>query len=265
MPLTGKVAIVTGAGGVGCGGAVARRLATAGAAVVACDVDEPRGRETVRAIQSDGGRAAFVRADVASGDEMRLLVEQTERTFGGLDVLINVASAPFDPQGPLAGWFDAVNVDLLGPMYAIRHAIPAMRRRGGGAIVNFGSTSAVGHGFMPSPSPGYDTAKAGVMRLSTMLAPLAESENIRVNCLVPDWVATPEVKRYWDTLTPEQRKAHDVPDVLTSVEEVADAVLELATDENLAGRVMVWWSGQPKRLIRVGDPGHDGWDDETEG
>jgi len=263
MPLAGKVAIVTGAGGVGCGGAVARRLARAGAAVVACDVDEPRGRETVRAIESDGGRATFVRADVASQDEMRSLVDRAEQTYGGLDVLANVASAPYEPQGLLTGWFDAVGVDLLGPMYAIWHAIPAMRRRGGGAIVNFGSTSALGHGFKPSNSPGYDTAKAGVMRLTTMLAPLAETENIRVNCLVPDWVATPEVKQYWDTLTPEARHQQGVPDVLTTVEEIADAVLELATDARLAGRIMVWWSGQPKRLIRLRDPGHDGWEDET--
>lgn len=260
MSLSGKVAIVTGAGGVGCGGAVARRLARAGAAVVACDVDHQRGENVVRAIEADGGRAIYVPADVAREDDVRRLIEAAEKEFGGLDILVNIASAPFEPQGMLAGWFDAVAVDLLGPMYAIWHAIPAMRRRGGGAIVNFGSTSALGHGYKPSPAPGYDTAKAGIMRLTTMLAPLAESENIRVNCLLPDWVATPEVKAYWDGLTAEDRHVQGVPDVLTTLDEIADAVLELATDERLAGRVMVWWSGQPKRLIRAVDPGHDGWE-----
>lgn len=260
MPLTGKVAIVTGAGGVGSGRAIARRLARAGAAVVACDVNEPRSRDVVRAIEADGGRATFVPADVSREDQVRAVVETAEATYGGLDLLVNNASAPYEPQGLLAGWFDAVEVDLLGPMYAIWHAIPAMRRRGGGAVVNVGSTSALGHGQKPSNSPGYDTAKAGVMRLTTMLAPLADAERIRVNCLVPDWVATPEVKAYWDTLTPHERKEQGVPDVLITLEEVADAVLELATDERLAGRIMVWWCGQPKRLIRVGDPGHDGWE-----
>jgi NAD(P)-dependent dehydrogenase (short-subunit alcohol dehydrogenase family) len=192
--------------------------------------------------------------------EVQQLVARAEAVYGGLELLVNNASAPYEPQGLLAGWFDAVTVDLLGPMYASWHAIPAMRRRGGGAIVNIGSTSALGHGRKPSKSPGYDVAKAGVMRLTTMLAPLAEAENIRVNCLVPDWVATPEVKAYWDTLTPAERKEQGVPDVLISLDDLAGAVLELATDTHLAGRIMVWWCGQPKRLIPIGDPGHAGWE-----
>jgi NAD(P)-dependent dehydrogenase (short-subunit alcohol dehydrogenase family) len=260
MPLAGKVAIVTGAGGVGSGRAIARRLARAGASVVCCDVDEANGRETVRLIEGQGGRAAFVRADVGREDDVRGLVELAERTYGGLDVLVNNASAPYEPQGFLTGWFDAVQVDLLGPMHAVLHAIPAMRRRGGGAVVNIGSTSALGHGYKPSKSPGYDVAKAGIIRLTTMLEPLAAAENIRVNCLVPDWVATPEVKAYWDTLSARQRKQQGVPDELISLDEVADAVVRLATDERLAGRILVWWCGQPARLIRRADPGHDGWE-----
>ena len=87
---------------------------------------------------------------------------------------------------------------------------------------------------------------------------MRERENIRVNCLVPDCVATQEVKAYWDRLTPQQRREQSVPDVLTTVEEIADAVIELITDETLAGRVMVQWSGQPRRLIPAGDPGYVG-------
>ena len=171
-------------------------------------------------------------------------------------MLVNNASAPYGPQGLLTGWFDAVRVDLLGPMMATLAAIEAMRRRGGGAIVNIGSTSAIGHGRKHSKSPGYDVAKIGVMRLTTTLAPLAESERIRVNCLVPDWVATPEVQGYVDSLTPEERIAQQVPSVLTTVDEIADAVVELATNEQLAGRIMIWWNGQPPRLVPAGDPGY---------
>jgi NAD(P)-dependent dehydrogenase (short-subunit alcohol dehydrogenase family) len=160
----------------------------------------------------------------------------------------------------LAGWFDAVQVDLLGTMYATWHAIAAIERGGGGAIVNFGSTSALGHGHKPSSSPGYDVAKAGVARLATMLAPLAEKAGIRVNCLVPDWVATPEVQEYFESLAPDERAAQGVPPVLTTLEEICDAVVKLATDETLAGRILVMWSGQPPRLIPVGDPGHAGWE-----
>lgn len=260
MQLARKVAIVTGGAGLGMGHAVAERLAREGASVVVSDVDESRGGQVAEAINTAGGKAIFAHCDVGVEDQVRDLVELTKSTYGGLDVLVNIASAPYPPQGLLSGWFDAVQVDLLGTLYATWHAVGLMRRHGGGAIVNFGSTSALGHGHKPSSSPGYDVAKAGVMRLATMLAPLATEAGIRVNCLLPDWVATPEVKEYFDSLTPEQRAEQGVPPVLTSLEEIGDAVLELATDEKLIGRIMVMWSGEPTRLIPVGDPGHAAWE-----
>jgi NAD(P)-dependent dehydrogenase (short-subunit alcohol dehydrogenase family) len=256
--LSNHVAIVTGAGGGGSGRAFARRFAREGAAVVVCDTNEAGGRETVELIVTAGGRAAFVRSDVANQDDVRALFDFAERTYGGVDILVNNASAPYPVQGQLTGWFPPIEVDLLGTMYCTLRAVEAMRRRGGGAIVNIGSTSAVGHGFKPSGSPAYDVAKAGVMRLATMLAPLAETMKIRVNCLVPDWVASPEVCEYFDALTPDQRRQQGVPPVLTSLDEVADAVFELATDDRLAGLVMVWWSGQPRKLIPWADPGYAG-------
>jgi hypothetical protein len=73
---------------------------------------------------------------------------------------------------------------------------------------------------------------------------------------VPDWIAVPEVLEYWNALTPVQRAEQGVPDVLTSLDEVADALMGLITDEQLAGRVMVWWSGQRRGLIPEGDPGY---------
>ncbi len=94
------------------------------------------------------------------------------------------------------------------------------------------------------------------MRLTTTLAGLREKENIRVNCIVPDWVATDEVQSYVDSLKPEERAPNGVPEVLTTLDEIADAALRLATDESLAGRVMVWWSGKSAGLIPVGDLGY---------
>lgn len=255
MSVAGKVAIVTGSGGLGCGRAIARRLARDGAAVVVCDVNEPLGLKTVRLIEADGGRAAFLRVDVSVASDVQALFAFVDETFGGLDILVNNASAPYAAQGPLVGWFDALQVDLIGPMLATLEAVEAMRRRGGGAIVNIGSTSALGHGRKHSKSPGYDVAKAGVTRLTTTLAWLAD-EKIRVNCLVPDWVSTPEVQGYVDSLTPDERRRGGVPEVLTTLEEIADAVVELATDARLAGRVMVWWNGQPRRLIPWEDVGY---------
>ncbi len=255
MELSGRVAIVTGAGGGGSGRAIARRLARGGASVVVSDIDERGGRETLRRIEAEGGRAAFFRADVGVEREVRALITFAEKTYGGLDILVNNAG-PYYPQGPLEHWFETLQANLLGTMYGTLHAIEAMRRRGGGAIVNFGSTSSLGYGRKHSQSPAYDAAKAGVMRLTTTLAWLREQEGIRVNCLVPDWVATEELKSYVDALTPQQRKEQKVPDVLITLDEIGDAVVQLATNEDLTGRVMVCWSGQPPRLIPLGDPGY---------
>jgi NAD(P)-dependent dehydrogenase (short-subunit alcohol dehydrogenase family) len=144
-------------------------------------------------------------------------------------------------------------------MYATRYGIEALRRRGGGAIVNLGSTSALAHGDARAQGPsasGYNTAKAGVMRLTTTLSGMGAKEGIRVNCLVPHWIGTDHIKAVVAAMTPQQRRDAAVPDVLITPEEVADAVLRLATDESLAGRVMVWFGGQPPRLIPFGDPGY---------
>jgi len=251
MNLSGKTAVVTGGGGPGSGRAVSLRLSHAGAAVVIADVDEAGGRETARQVEAASGRATFARCDVAVESDVRALFERA-----GADVVVNCASAPYRPGAPMEYWLTTVEVDLLGALHVTRHAVDSMRRRGaGGAIVHFGSTSALGYGRKASGSPAYDVAKAGVHRIATGLGGLAR-EGIRVNALVPDWVATPEVKSYWDGLTTEQRRAAGAPDVLTTVEEIADAVLLLATDDSLAGRVMVWWSGQPRSLIPAGDPGY---------
>jgi NAD(P)-dependent dehydrogenase (short-subunit alcohol dehydrogenase family) len=257
MTLAGKVGIVTGSGGGGCGRAIARRFARDGCSVVVCDIDEPGARETVRLIQAEGHRAALFRADVSREPDVEALVEFSETTYGGLDLLVNNASGPYGPQTLLTHWFDALQVDLHGAMYAILHAIPAMRKRGGGAIVNMGSTSAIGHGKKHSKSPGYDVAKMGLIRLTTTLAPLKELEGVRVNCLVPAWIASPEVKSYVDSLSPQQRKEGNVPDVLITPDEIADLVLRLATDETLAGRIAVWFNGEKPKLVPVGDPGYE--------
>ena len=256
MELAGRIAIVTGSGGGGCGRAIALRLAREGCSVVVTDIDEGGGRDTVALIQTAGGQAAFFRADMGNEPEIRALFDFAGKTLGGIDILVNNASAPYPPQTLLTHWFDAIQVDLLGATHSTLLAIESMRGRGGGAIVNIGSTSAITHGRKHSKSPGYDVAKMGLIRLTTTLGPLRDQFGIRVNCLVPAWIASPEVKAYWDSLTPEQRKAGDVPDVLITLDEIAGVVLRLATDETLAGRVMVWYNGAPPRLIPAGDPGY---------
>lgn len=257
MDVKGKAAIVTGAGGPGCGGAIALRLAREGAKVVVTDINDDAGRETCRHIEHAGGRCAYFHADVRRQDHLSNLFAFAEKTFGSLAVLVNNASGPdFGPIGPLEHWQEMIETDLLGPVSAIRLAIDAMRRGGGGAIVNISSTSALGYG-PNSPWPAYDAAKGGILRLTTALASLGEKEHIRVNCLVPDWVASPQVVAYVNSLKPEERGPRGVPERLITPDEIAGAVLRLATDDSLAGRVMVWWCGQPPRLVPWRDRGYE--------
>src|SRR5690348_16178859 len=146
MNLKDKAAIITGSGGGGCGRAIALRFAREGARVVISDVNVDGGHETLRLIQAEGGCAAFYPADLGFEAEVRKLVEFTQQTFDGVDVIVNNASAPYHPDAPFQFWPETIQVDLLGPMHATLYGREAMRRRGGGAIVNIASVSAVGHG-----------------------------------------------------------------------------------------------------------------------
>jgi NAD(P)-dependent dehydrogenase (short-subunit alcohol dehydrogenase family) len=164
--------------------------------VVVGDVDPLGGNETVDRIEAAGGRAAFVRADVRVGDDIRGMAAFAEQTFGGLDILVNNAGntwRPHFPDCPPEHWEAALDLNLRGPMIAIQVAMEAMRRRGGGSVVNISSVAGLGCG--PHDSPEYAAAKAGLIRLTATLAPLAETQNVRVNCVVPHWIETDEVKR----------------------------------------------------------------------
>jgi NAD(P)-dependent dehydrogenase (short-subunit alcohol dehydrogenase family) len=258
------VVIVTGAGGSGCGRAIAARFAQGGASIVVSDINDAGGEETVRIIQRDGGRAVFFHADVRDDHQVRDLIGFGEQSGGGSMVLVNNASAPFRPGEPLDHWMDTVQTDLLGALHATRCAIDAMRRRGGGAIVNIASISALWHGRRHGGgAPAYDTAKAGLIRLTTTLEWLAKSDRIRVNCLAPGWIATDGPRQYWESLTPAQRAERGAPATLLNVDNVASAVVHLATDESLAGRVLVWWSDDPPRFIAWGDRGYEAADESA--
>ncbi|MBV8198486.1 MAG: SDR family NAD(P)-dependent oxidoreductase [Candidatus Eremiobacteraeota bacterium] len=258
MQLSGKVAVVTGAGGGGSGRAIARRIARAGGLVVVSDVNDEGGAQTVALIAQEGGTAIYRRADVQKEEDVRELVAAAQKSFGPVSVMVNNASGPeYRPDLPLESWDAIVQTELLGTMYGIRAAREAMRARGGGAIVNISSTSALEHGrSRPGGSPAYDAGKATVLRRTTMLGFLGDTEGIRVNCVVPHWVASPGPKEYYDSLTPEQREERGVPAVLITLDAMADAVVRLATDETLSGRALILWGGRKPALIQFGDRGY---------
>jgi NAD(P)-dependent dehydrogenase (short-subunit alcohol dehydrogenase family) len=254
MEVRDRVALVTGGGGAGLGRAISLRLARAGAKVVVADVDEEGGAATVRQVSSSGGAAAFVRADVIVEEDVLRMTAFSEETFGGLDILVNNAGRtpePHFPDAPFEHWSRYLELNLRAPMLAIQAALEPMKRQGAGAIVNIASVAGVG--FAPHSSPEYSAAKAGLIRLTATLAPLAERMNVRVNCIVPNWIGTDEVKAEIEAMSSEERA--EVPDELTAPEEIADAVLRFVEDETMAGRVMIWWTGEKPRLVPVTERG----------
>jgi len=248
-----KVALVTGAG-AGIGLAIARRFAQKGAAVVVADTDEDAGASAVREIASTGGTAAFVRVDVASEAEASRMVAFAEAEFGGLDVLVNNAGGvtePFFPEGEPEHWGGAIDLNLRGVMLGIHFGVRAMKKRGGGAIVNISSMGGIG--FQPYDTPEYGAAKAGVVRLTASLATLEERMAVRVNCICPGWVDTPASRRSRAEMTPEEREKL-VPSVLLRPEEIAEAVVMFVEDDSMVGRVMIWQEGEPWQIIPLDAP-----------
>jgi NAD(P)-dependent dehydrogenase (short-subunit alcohol dehydrogenase family) len=221
MDIGSTVAIVTGAG-AGAGRAIALRLGTEGAAVLVADVDDAASKETVQMIEARGGRADFVRTDVRFGGEVERMVASAERTFGGLDILINNAGGTPEPHFPNADpshWEATLDLNLRGPMLATQVAFEAMRRRGRGVVVNIASTAGLGYG--PYESPEYGAAKAGLIRFTTSLASLKEKMGVRVNCVVPDWIATERAAEELAAMSASERASVPSP---IPMDDVVDAV-----------------------------------------
>jgi NAD(P)-dependent dehydrogenase (short-subunit alcohol dehydrogenase family) len=248
MEIAGRVAIVTGAA-AGTGRVIALRLAAEGAIVVVADIDARRGAQTVGAIEADGGRAGFVRADVRVDEDVRKLVASADRGRGGPQVLINNAGGgghvePHFPEADPEEWGATLDLNLRGAMLATQLSLEPMRRNGGGAVVNIASTA--GLGLRTYHSPEYGAAKAGLIRFTASLADLRARMNVRVNCVVPDWIETERATEELARMTPDERAATPAP---LPPEAVADAVVELIRDDELTGRVMVLWPGEPPRLL----------------
>lgn len=193
MRLDGKVAIVTG-GGKGIGGAYSAALAAEGARVVIAELDEAAARLTAESIERNGGEAVAIPTDVASERSVAAMVGQTLDHFGKIDGLVNNAAlfadmprhASWEEIGA-EEWDQVMAVNLRGVFFGCRAVVPAMRREGGGSIVNISSTTVLNGG---QGSPHYVASKAGVMGLTRSLARLVGEDNIRVNTVAPGRTAS---------------------------------------------------------------------------
>ena len=193
----GKTAIVTGAAR-GLGEAIALLLAKEGAKVVVTDVLEDGGKEVAEEIRREGGKAIFIKHDVASEDSWSEVIEKTLSEFGKLDILVNNAGVMLIKEienTSLEEWRWLMSINLDGVFLGTKHAIGAMKKSGGGSIVNI--SSAVGLIGTADDTAAYSTSK-GAVRLFTKAAAMECSKaghnyNIRVNSVHPGVIETPMV------------------------------------------------------------------------
>ena len=237
MEISGKVALGTG-GSSGIGRATALALANAGAKVAVADLDRPGGAETVRAIAAAGGEALFIQADVSTVPGTEALFAAVGSAYGGVDIVHNNAGIM---TGDTPGWpdvsvekiYQVINVNAVGVMLGTAAGIRALRRRGGGVIVNTASVAALG----PMPNdPMYAASKAAVVNFTESCAGLGESENIRVNAVLPGMVDTPIIAKTGDGTTPAKWLAPAIAAAtMLQPEDIAEAVLGLIRDDAKAG------------------------------
>lgn len=233
IDLKGKVALVTGATS-GIGEATALVLAKAGAQVMVQGRREDAARGVVAAIRAAGGDAEYVLGDVADPETAVRAVSATVGKFGGLDILANVAGVITrgdTVQTSDADWALNMNANVNGPFYMSRAAIPEMRKRGGGSIINLASNvGLVGCRGLAA----YCASKAAVVNLTRAMALDHAVENIRVNSVNPGAVDTPMLVSGHPTRTPDEvREANrsGIPQGwLPKPIEVANAILFLASD-----------------------------------
>ncbi|OHV32094.1 MULTISPECIES: SDR family oxidoreductase [Pseudofrankia] len=190
LVLDGKVAIVTGAGG-GIGGAYARGLAEAGAAVVLADIDMEHAEAAAKELANAGHRALAVRTDVSDEASANAMAAAAMDAFGSVDILVNNAAlmAEIVGQGTLTTmsldmWNRTVAVNLTGPLLCARAVVPHMKNRGYGKIVNQSS----GGAFMAANA--YGITKLGVVSMTLSLARELAPFGIRVNAIAPGYVNT---------------------------------------------------------------------------
>lgn len=195
--LSGKIAIVTGAGSagdeIGNGRAIAILLAEDGASVLCVDRELSAAQRTVEMITGEGkGTATAVNGDVGSEDDCRRIVEAATESFGRLDILVNnvgiMGARGQAPEVDVAEWTRSLEVNVTSMMLMAKYAIPAMRKNDPGdgnirgSIVNMGSVAGLQGG---TPSLLYPTSKGAVVNMTRAMAAQHGREGIRVNCVCP--------------------------------------------------------------------------------
>jgi NAD(P)-dependent dehydrogenase (short-subunit alcohol dehydrogenase family) len=235
--LKGKVAVITGAG-AGIGRATAELFAEEGAAVVIAERDESTGRDAQDQIKKAGGQALFVPTDVSDETTVKQMAAQAVSAFGSVQILVNNA-AIFILKGIDATpeeWRPMLDINIMGPALVAKHVVPAIRRSGGGSIVNLASISS----FIAQPNyVTYNTTKAAILGMTRCMAMDLAPDNIRVNSVCPGVVWTQIVEKQARAMGLDKAAADIHPQWAgaqliqrcADPREIAHAILFLASDD----------------------------------
>jgi NAD(P)-dependent dehydrogenase (short-subunit alcohol dehydrogenase family) len=252
MRLQNKVAIVTG-GGQGIGKAIAKRFLEEGMRVAIAEIDEEAGKETEAEFKPLGS-IRFVHTDISDEDSVKNLIRETQKTFDGIDVLVNNAARADPENSPitelsLEDWNKIISINLTGAFICTKHSVNHLRKSQG-TIINIASTRAL----MSEPNTeAYSAAKGGILALTHALA-ISLGPDIRVNCISPGWIEVSEwkkqAKRHKPELTEQDHKQHPAGRV-GKAEDIASLAVYFASPEAafITGANFVIDGGMTKKMI----------------
>ncbi len=233
--LEGRIAIVTGSGGIGA--ATAQRLAAEGAQVIIGDIDTDSGKKGAAAIVAQGGKAVFHQLDLGSEESIKALMADVERDFGRLDILHNNAALTSDNQmtRDMAVtemdadiWDNAFRINTRGTMLMIKHAIPLMLKNKRGSIINTSSGAALRGDLY---APAYASSKAAINCLTQYVATQYGKQGIRCNVISPGLVVTPNATGNNSQEQLDRIEKHKLTPYLGQPDDIAAAVAFLASDD----------------------------------
>ena len=243
MDLTGKTAIVTGAG-QGIGLAIATQLAENGADIVIADMNPETGNQAVATMESMGRKSLFIKVDVRSMESVQAMADATIEHFGQIDILVNNAGIVINTPAedtPQDVWTNIIDVNINGVFWCSQVVGRHMLERGNGVIVNIASMSGVVVN-KPQPQAAYNVSKAAVIMMTKSLAAEWAGRGVRVNSVSPGYIGTElvqnvlkqsdEWRRIWHDMTPMGRIG-EPSDVAHAVAYLASDAAKYATGTNL--------------------------------
>jgi NAD(P)-dependent dehydrogenase (short-subunit alcohol dehydrogenase family) len=228
-----KVAVITGAGS-GLGQAAALRLADEGVNIVAVDINEEGGNETVDLAKKAGVDALFIKADVAKAEEVKNYVDKTVEAFGSIDYFFNNAgisgSGEYYLNTKVEEIEKIVDINLMGALYGVRYVADVMIKNGGGSIVNTASSAGV---IGQDSVVTYSATKHGIIGLTKSIVAEYAKDGLRANAIAPGPTETPMVKDFYDANPKMKENAEaGIPQKrLGTPEEVAELVTFLLTSK----------------------------------